>query len=554
MASDTATRKPKDLRARVRFAALWLARSFTSRLGWSIIGVNLAALAVLLIGMVALTENRRGLVDAKVDSLSAQAEIIGNVITETAVRGDPPGPRMNTVGAREVLTRLSRLYVPDETRALIHAPGPQRIADSDLIAGEVEESELPPPGEVVRETRSLMDRAEDGFARLFQSAAMRAQLNRSLDDEVKAAFATGEPQTGLRRGADGRRVVSVTIPIQLIQAVVGTVTYESYDFDELVASERAVILPYAVTAFIAIMAGALWLTASIARPVRRLADAAREVRLAGGRRVGLPDMTKRRDEIGDMGRAFTQMTDALYDRLDAIESFAADVSHEIKNPLTSIRSAAEILPIANTDEKRARLIKVIQHDVNRIDRLITDISNASRLDAELTREDLARLDAGRLLKDIAALHRREDDGVDPGDRVDVRVALKDADLFLRGHEGPLGRVFINLVENAVTFSPPGGIVTVTGRRRGAGASGQVIVTVEDEGPGIPDDSLETIFDRFYTQRPQGAAFGSHSGLGLAIARQIVTAHGGRIRAENRAAQTPGTTGARFTVELPWAGH
>lgn len=553
MASDTATKKLEGLRARAGVVALFIKRTFTSRLGWTIIGVNLAALAVLLIGMVALTENRRGLVDAKVDSLSAQAEIIANVITETSVRGDSPGPRMDTDGAREVLTRLSRLYVPDETRALIYAPGPVRIADSDLIAGEVEEAVLPALGETAAETRSLLDRVEDAMAGMFQSAEVRAQLDRSLEDEVRAAFATGDTQTGLRRGPDGRRIVSVTLPIQLIQAPVGTVTYESYDFDELVASEREAILPYALTAFLAIMAGALWLTGSIARPVRRLADAARKVRLAGGRRVELPDMGGRRDEIGDMGRAFTQMTTALYDRLDAIESFAADVAHEIKNPLTSIRSAAEILPIARDDEKRDRLIKVIQHDVARLDRLITDISNASRLDAELAREDLGKLDVGRLLRDIASIHQRDPDDPDGASKPDVKVELKADDLSVRGHEGPLGRVFINLIENAITFSPAGGTVSVRAQRRG-GANPAIVVTVEDDGPGIPPDSLETIFERFYTQRPKGAAFGSHSGLGLAIARQIVVAHGGHIRAENRTGADGASGGARFIVELPWAGR
>lgn len=547
MASDTATKRLDGLKARAASAGVWARRTVSSRLAWKIIGANMAALLALLIGMVALTENRRGLVDAKVDSLSAQAEIIANVITETAVSGDMPGPRMDREGAREVLRRLSQNYVPDESRALIHAPGPSRVADSDLIAGEVEQSDLPPLGEAAPDTRTLFERAEEAVAGLFQSAETRAELARTLEEEVKAAFTTGEPQTGLRRGEDGRRIVSVTIPIQLIQATVGTITYESYDFDELVASERRALIPFALAAFIAIMAGALWLTASIARPVRRLADTAREVRLAGGRRVELPDMSRRRDEIGDMGRAFGQMTNALYDRLDAIESFAADVAHEIKNPLTSIRSAAEILPIAKEDEKRARLIQVIQHDVHRLDRLVTDISNASRLDAELAREDLARLDMGKLLKDIASLHRRDPDDPDSAGQPVVQVLLDDEDLKVRGHEGPLSRVFINLVENAITFSPQGGTVSVAARRRG-GVNGHVVVTVEDEGPGIPPDNLETIFERFYTQRPEGAAFGSHSGLGLAIARQIVTAHGGRIRAENRRTGS----GARFIVELPFA--
>ncbi len=547
MASDTDTKKPDRLRPLAGGFVDWCRRTFTSRLTWTIFGVNFAALLVLLGGMVAITENRRGLVDAKVDSLTAQAEIIANVITETAVSGEPPGPRMDPDGAREVLRRLSQLYVPDETRALLYEPGPRRIADSDLIAGAVEEIPLRPLGEPAGAGRNLWREFEDWVSGLFLSPEARARQNRGLIEEVQAAFETGEPQTGLRRGPDGERIVSVTIPIQLIQAVVGTVTYESYDFDQLIAAERRTILPFAITAFVAIMTGALLLTGSIARPVRRLADAARAVRLAGGRRVPLPDMSTRRDEIGEMGRAFTAMTDALYDRLDAIESFAADVSHEIKNPLTSIRSAAEILPLAKDEARRDKLIAVIQHDVKRLDRLITDISNASRLDAELAREDVAPIDMARMLGDIVAINTPPDQDEDVP-RPTVKLVTHGGGLRMRGHEGPLSRVFINLVENALTFSPETGQVTVSVRRIGP-APGTIRVEITDEGPGIPEDNLETIFERFYTQRPEGTAFGSHSGLGLAIARQIISAHGGRITASNRSDRS----GARFTVDLPANG-
>lgn len=565
MASDTVTRR---LRAAGLGAAATLRawrRVILSRLGLTIISVNIAALAFLLIGMAAITENRRGLVQAKELSLAAQAEIIASVITETAVSGDAPGPRMDADAAREVLRRLSPLYVPDETRALLHAPGPVQVADSDLIAGEVDESALPPPGG--RDGagglwRRLTGPIEQGLADLVQPGA-RAWTNRTLEEEVEAAFRTGEPQGGVRREPDGARIVSVTIPIQLIQAVVGTVTYESYDFEALIQAERRGIVPYAAAAIVTLMVLAVWLTFSIAQPVRELSDAACTVRLAGGRRVALPDMSRRKDEIGQLGQAFAAMTNALYDRLDAIESFAADVSHEIKNPLTSIRSAAEILPLAKDDERRAKLIKVIQHDVQRLDRLVTDISNASRLDAELAREDLSRVDIARMLHDIASTPVRRTGPDEPG-AAQVQVSAK-GELVVRGHEGPLSRVFINLIENAVTFSPEGGVVRVEARRA-PGPHGRIVVTVDDDGPGIPEDSLETIFDRFYTQRPGGAAFGSHSGLGLAIARQIVAAHGGRIRAENRTGnRTDADTGptgpglgtdrgegggARFTVDLP----
>lgn len=546
MASATVIRRLKVARRAALRLSAQLKPLLLSRLGATIIMTNLVALSVVIGGMFAITENRRGLVDAKVDSLSAQAEIIANIITETAVYGDAPGPEMDRDAAREVLRRLSGLYVPDETRALLHAPGPVRIADSDLIAGDVDQAELPP---ISDQSETPLSRVQ-GFTRgameqigqIFLSPEDRAALDRTLADEVREAFQTGEAQSGVRRDPDGGRVVSVTIPIQLIQAVVGTVTYESYDLDALIAQERAAILPYVLVAATVSLVMALVLTVQIAWPVRRLAEAAREVRLAGGRRVPLPDMKGRRDEIGDMGRAFTQMTNALYDRLDAIEAFAADVSHEIKNPLTSIRSAAEILPLAKDDAKRAQLIDVIQHDVKRLDRLITDISNASRLDAELAREDLETIDLVVLLNDIASLQNDPD-----ADAPRVSVSHVTERHWVRGHEHPLSRVFINLVENAVTFSPSQSVVKIA-IDRGPGQTHQV--RVEDEGPGIPEDNREAIFDRFYTQRPKGAAFGAHSGLGLAIARQIVTAHGGQIEAANRLDDEGSVLGACFTVTLP----
>lgn len=546
MALAIGTKRLKRLRAGARWLWQRVPRLRMPRLWQLIAAINAAVLLVLLLGLTAITEARRGVVAAKLDSLTAQAEIIASVITETAVYGDAPGPRMDNESAREVLRRLSSLYVPDQSRAILHAPGPARIADSDLIAGQVQITPLPPPGDGAGPPRrgpgDMVVPLRDWISMLWTTPETRAYLELTLNEEVARAFETGEPQRGVRRGADGGRVVSVTLPIQLIQAVVGTVTYESYDLDELIAEERLFLAVFVVFAAGIIAIGTIILTVSIAGPLARLSEAARRVRLAGGARVPLPDFGQRGDEIGALSTAFSQMTNALYDRLDAIESFAADVAHEIKNPLTSIRSAAETLPLARDDAQRARLIAVIQHDVRRLDRLITDISNASRLDAELAREDLALVDIARMLGDIASLHRPDAEDAPPR----VIVNAGPGALLMRGHEGPLSRVFINLVDNALTFSPPDAVVRLAARRTGA-AHGRLIVTVEDDGPGIPPESLEAIFDRFHTRRPEGTAFGAHSGLGLAIARQIVNAHGGVIRAGNRP-----EGGAVFTVDLPAA--
>jgi len=232
--------------------------------------------------------------------------------------------------------------------------------------------------------------------------------------------------------------------------------------------------------------------------------------------------------------------------MDAIESFAADVAHEIRNPLTSLRSAVETLELVKDPAPRERLTRILHQDVQRLDRLVTDISNASRLDAELSRDSPKAMDLGRLLAEVAHLYQEI---AKPGD-VSVRyIAPAGLDpIRISGREGPVGQVFRNLIDNARSFSPPGGEVRVSL----AQARGQAVATVEDDGPGIPAENLETVFQRFYTSRPKGAAFGGNSGLGLSIARQITEAHGGVIRAENRIGPDGAIAGARFVVTLPAA--
>jgi len=290
------------------------------------------------------------------------------------------------------------------------------------------------------------------------------------------------------------------------------------------------------------------LAGTIARPLRRLASAADRIRRGVKQREEIPSFD-REDEIGDLARAFRDMTNALYSRMDATESFAADVSHELKNPLTSLRSAVETLPLAKSDASRARLLEIIQHDVRRLDRLITDISDASRLDAELAREDVTPLDVGRLVEGVVSLARETGRHQDIG--IDLRIDRSEGDkpLTVLGHDSRLGQVFNNLIDNARSFSPEGGRVDVTVRRD----SGMIDVVVDDHGPGIRAEKLERVFERFYTDRPEGESFGNNSGLGLSISKQIVEAHRGTITAINRT-DDPGdptrVTGARFVVSLP----
>jgi two-component system sensor histidine kinase ChvG len=267
-------------------------------------------------------------------------------------------------------------------------------------------------------------------------------------------------------------------------------------------------------------------------------------------RVEIPDLTKRRDEIGHLSGTLREMTEALYSRIEAIERFAADVAHELKNPLTSLRSAVETLPLAKTDESRARLLAVIHHDVRRLDRLISDISDASRLDAELQRQEATPVDLSKLLKAVVSVSQEvpHEDGV----KVALNFEGGPPQAFrIPGHDSRLGQVVHNLIDNARSFSPAGGTVRVTCRRN----KSDIDIIVDDDGPGIRSDALEKVFERFYTDRPQ-QNFGQNSGLGLSISKQIVDAHGGQLWAENRLGPLsletgePKVLGARFTVRLP----
>jgi two-component system, OmpR family, sensor histidine kinase ChvG len=372
--------------------------------------------------------------------------------------------------------------------------------------------------------------------------------------------------------------VSVAVPIQRMMATRGGLQLSTLggDIDRVIASERWAQLRFFLVLAVVMLVLSLSLANTIAEPVRRLADAAERVRRGIRSRQQIPDFTARSDEIGHLSRALREMTQALYKRLDAIESFAADVAHELKNPLTSLRSALETLPRVNAGHSRDRLIAVMQHDVRRLDRLISDISDASRLDAELTRGDAGPVDVAALLRAVVSM--AQDSPRSNGARIELSVPVRRgknarADYFVLGNDSRIAQVVTNLIDNACSFSDPGGVVRVAlertpaqGAPEGEAPVDRVAITVDDDGPGIPPHALERIFERFYTDRPN-QGFGQNSGLGLSISRQIVEAHGGRIWAYNRPAKSACArvaelgrdnpdepvrhgAGARFVVELP----
>jgi two-component system sensor histidine kinase ChvG len=518
-----------------------------SRLGRLIVGLNLLGLLILIVGALILNEFSKGLIDSRLDGLTTQIELIDDVI----IKGATDPPPMNTDEARQILQLLD---IPRSERVRLYDAQGHLIADTDVIADKVMERPVGP----------AQRRGQFGFtwpwSAYFGEAAREARAHAQETQEVRAAL-SGRTVRGQRMSETGGRLVSVSIPIQRVKAVLGALTIEAGDVDQIVTAQRAALTPFILIAVGTMLGSSLLLNTLVAEPVQRLSRAADSVRLSRARAISLPDISERQDEVGDLARSLESMTSTLSARMDAIERFAADVSHEIKNPLTSMRSALETFELAPPGSPvRDRLLAILNQDVRRLDRLITDISNASRMDAELSRESPRPLDLGRFLGDICALYpvRKPED---------VAVALSSNDLesndlgrplLAAVREGPLGQVFRNLIDNARSFSRPGGEVRIRlglDRRDGARF---VAVWVEDDGPGIPPENLESVFQRFYTNRPKGqapggAAFGGHSGLGLAIARQIVEAHNGRLQAENRLGPNGEVQGARFTVLLPAVG-
>jgi two-component system sensor histidine kinase ChvG len=345
--------------------------------------------------------------------------------------------------------------------------------------------------------------------------------------------------------------VSVAVPVERAREVRGALmlSTQGAEIDDMVTTERLAIFKVFLVAAGVMVVLSFLLAGTIAGPMRRLALSAEGVRRRIRSRVEIPDYTKRRDEIGHLSGSLRDMTDALYSRIEAIESFAADVAHELKNPLTSLRSAVETLPLARNDDSRSRLLEVIQHDVNRLNRLITDIADASRLDAEMQRQEAVPVDLKQLLITVVGVAN----DVQRDGSVGVKLRFEDGGalgFMTNGHDSRIGQVVDNLIENARSFSPPGGEVRVTCRR----LKNEVEIVVDDDGPGVRPEALERIFDRFYTDRPH-QGFGQNSGLGLSISRQIVEAHAGQLLVENRMGEAAGAwpakvLGARFTVRLP----
>lgn len=538
--------------------------------------INILGLIILSVGILYFNQFRQGLINARLQSLMVQGQIISAALAGAATADTSSmvinpdkldDPNAMDTGEGDLAFPITpdkagpvmrRLLANTTIRGQIIDNGGNMVVDtSALYAGtDIIQTSIAPPEQPTLRHRlgQFINAAGDWFfGRDYPVHDDYGLDNNQGRPEISAAL-NGATVSVVRLNTNHEIIVLVAVPVQRFHAVLGALVLSSKggEIDNVLRGERRIVyMTFAFTALVALLLSTL-LASTIARPIRRLSAAADRVRRGiNHSRVEIPDFTSRRDEIGQLSGSLRHMTQALYNRIAAIEAFAADVAHELKNPLTSMRSAVETLHYAKTDEQRGKLIEIVVHDVQRMDRLISDISDASRLDAELARAEVQPIDFARLLQNIV---EHANDTAKPGAApVQLLVTEPKANpnaFMILGHDSRLGQVLRNLIDNARSFTAPGTLLTIRLRRVGD----EVEARVEDHGPGINPENLERIFERFYTDRP-GQSFGGNSGLGLAISRQVMEAHKGHIWAENRFGKAgveghKPVLGARFILRLP----
>jgi two-component system, OmpR family, sensor histidine kinase ChvG len=541
--------------------------------------INLLGLVILALGILYFNQFRESLINARAQSLRTQAQIIAAAIAGSAtadtgsividpnsleegpdVTGENDQPDgldfpINPETAGPVLRRL--LANTGNRAQIIDADGSLVVDSRFIYGGEIIETVDNTP---IDANQPWLERRWNRLITYMFGYDYPVRRDYGIDNnkthaEVAAAL-NGASVSQVKLDENREIVVVVSVPVQRYRAVLGALvlTNQGGEIDDVLRAERMVVIyTFGLASVVTLLLSTL-LASTIANPIRRLSEAAQQVRRGISKRTEIPDFSTRKDEIGHLSGSLREMTGALYNRIDAIEAFAADVAHELKNPLTSLRSAVETLQLVKKDEQRDRLIEIVKQDVKRMDRLITDISDASRLDAELARTESQPTDLAKLLTNITTMSNE----LAKPDMAEVVLNIQaphkglsaDAAYSIAGQDSRLSQVFRNLIDNARSFTTKGSKVHVRLRR-----AGNVIeARVEDQGPGIRPENLERVFERFYTDRPE-QSFGNNSGLGLAISRQIVEAHKGRIWAENRLGRANGEgdrtiLGARFMVQLP----
>ena len=516
-----------------------------SPLARKIIIFNLMALVILVAGVLFLNPFRDTLVLQRENGLKQEAQLIANVFEASLDASTTAVP----VDAQALAQRLKAITISSGVEAFVFDSNGALVASAVGTAGTGAASQQ-------RSTiiTDFLNMIWDGISGLLSSGTSDKIKVSSADmaQKLYGAARNGETAANTAQGPEGGTLFSVATPIVhngVVQGVIAVTSAEG-EIDRLVRYEREQILQMFVIALLVSIGLSLVLASTIANPLSDLAAAAeiggdRDGQARNAGRVRIPDLTARPDEIGRLSVAMRGMVTALYDRIDANEQFAADVSHEIKNPLASLRSAVGSLRFVKKEENREKLLDVIEHDVRRLDRLVSDISNASRLDSELVKEEEETFNLLKTLSNLCEYLGKQAN--EKG--VEFITDFPTDPIRINGLEGRLAQVFVNLITNAVSFCESGDAVRVWARKR----ENRVLIVVEDTGPGIPEQALAKVFKRFYSERPQGD-FGNHSGLGLAISKQIIEAHGGVIWAENiRPTQDDITSeplGARFVVGLP----
>lgn len=524
-----------------------------SSLGRRIMAINLFSVIFLAGGVLYLNQFRDGLIEARFQALTTNGRMIAGALGEAALQevsidGQVQSLTLDSLPIKRVLRRLSLIT---NTPALLFDRDGHLIADSRRLisAGRnIVAEELPAP-EVKSPVRRFFEELYDAWEKLFPTnydypLFPSSPLPAAKDFQEIGEAINGDNGRMTRQTQKGEVILSVSVPVQGFKHILGglLLTESGNSIDDAVRSAQVTtLIVFAVTLVITLLLS-LFLARTIATPIHVLAEAADKVRRGIGRRVVIPDFSDRKDEIGDLSASFRAMTTALYDRLDAIEAFAADVAHELKNPLTSLGTAVQAFGRVTDEENREKLRKVIASDVKRLDRLITDISAASRLDAELSRAEGETVNMKAMIEGVLDTYQTTQMFTEDRFVLDMPEGL----VTVNGLPGRIGQVLRNLVDNAISFSPESGKVMITLERR----EKEVFLSVEDEGPGIPENKLEDIFNRFYTERPKSEGFGRHSGLGLSISRLIVEAHGGEIKARNRFDGDGMVAGAKFSIRLP----
>jgi len=552
------------------FSQGWIARSVRKNLRRRILLANLVGLAGLLFAMLYLSLHHGWLLDAKVDVVKTVSRITSEAIAYRAIneraifdpnripdKTAPWAQRDDAFAALELpidphqaAMVLRKLVGPASLKARIYSAKGTLILNSETLFSDDPQSSTGADNSPAPRLRNFWTRLN--YWVINKELKVYRELgtaNGFLYPEVRIAAQRGVETPILLLNKRGQQIVSMAEPIKRGNKILGVllVSTKPGDIDDVLWDERWLILQIAAMALLVSIGSSLVLERTVAGPMRRLSDAAYHVTQNISARQELPDLTARRDEVGQTSRAFAAMTNALYRRIEASEKFAADVAHELKNPLAAARSTAEALTYAKSESSREELVQEIQSELKRLNRLINDISSTSRLDAELARQHMQPIDIRGVLEAIQGLFA--DMLIDDSRKIDLVIAPGPSTAYrVRGNDGRLGQVFTNLIDNALSFSPEGGTVTVRMQPNGA----KVAITIEDEGPGIPPDKLGQIFDRFYSDRPQtDNKRGKNSGLGLSISREIVCSHNGEIFAENRPQNgSVSQQGAKFTVYLP----